>query len=84
MHLVLLLVLLAVTTTTFARNLRCPGNLNPREVAANSYDRTKYFLCTDEGMLQEKDCDSGEEFDVQLLVGLVIYFSDLGFTNLRE
>lgn len=64
----LLLVLLVATTTTLARNLRCPGNLNPREVVANSYDTSKYFLCTDDGMLEEKSCAAGELFDSKNLV----------------
>lgn len=66
---VIILVLLVATTTTFARNLRCPGNLNPHEVVANSYDKTKFFMCTEDGMLEEKDCAVGQEFDSNLLVG---------------
>lgn len=67
---VLLLAFLAATATTaYARNLRCPGNLNPHEVVANSYDSTKFFMCTEDGLLEEKNCAAGEEFDSKRLVG---------------
>lgn len=69
---VLLLVLLVATSATFARNIRCPGNLNPHEVVANSYDTTKYFMCTDEGMLEERTCAIGQEFDLKRLVCCVL------------
>lgn len=67
-YFVLVLILLLAVTATLARNLRCPANLNTDEVVANKYDSTKYFLCTAAGLLEEKQCDPGHEFDSNRLV----------------
>lgn len=63
-----LCLVLCIISTVYARNLRCPGNLNTDEVVANSYDSTKYFECTAQGLLEEKQCESGFEFDPIRLV----------------
>lgn len=76
---VLVLLLLLAVTATFARNLRCPANLNTNDVIGNKYDSTKYFLCNADGIFEEKQCDAGHEFDSQLLVGFFVDSQDISY-----
>lgn len=63
-----MLILLLAVTVTLARNLRCPANLDTNELVANQYDSTKYFMCTAAGILEERQCEAGDEFDKERLV----------------
>lgn len=68
-----MLILLLAVNAALGRNIRCPANLDTNEVVANQYDSTKYFMCTSSGLLEEKQCEAGHEFDKDRLVRTLDY-----------
>lgn len=61
-------VFIAFVVLTFSsglgKDLRCPLNLEPNELAPYPYDSTRYYRCLSSGLLQVASCPTGQTFSL--------------------
>lgn len=51
-------------SSTLGKDLRCPLNLEPQELAPYPYDSTKYYKCLSSGLIQVLTCPTGQTFSL--------------------
>lgn len=59
----MLAILTLVVASALGRDLRCPLNLEPYDLAHNPHDLTKYYRCLPNGLLEDLTCPAGQIFN---------------------
>lgn len=64
LFLVLLTLVVLAVSSARGKDLRCPLNLEPYDLAPYPYDTTKYYECLPSGLLKISTCPTGQTFSL--------------------